>query len=105
MSDVLDDRLAALAALDSAPALDGLEDRVWAAVQARRAAAGMGGAGLRVALTNHGLITAAEGLAHALAMGLAFGALHPSRPAHLSELGLLSEDGLLAPSIRLGGGA
>jgi hypothetical protein len=94
VSDVLDDRLAALAALDSAPALDGLEDRVWAAVQARRAAAGMGGAGLRVALT----------LA-ALAMGLAFGALHPSRPAHLSELGLLSEDGLLAPSIRLGGGA
>ena len=41
----------------------------------------------------------------ALALGLALGALHPSRPAHLSELGVLSEDGLLAPSVRLGGGA
>ena len=40
-----------------------------------------------------------------LALGLALGALHPSRPAHLSELGVLSEDGLLAPSVRLGGGA
>jgi hypothetical protein len=94
MTDRLDDRLAALAAVDAAPALDGLEARVWAEVKARKTAAGLGSAGLRVTLT----------LA-ALALGLALGALHPSRPAHLSELGLLSEDGLLAPSVRLGGGA
>jgi hypothetical protein len=94
MADRLDDRLAALAAIDAAPALDGLEDRVWAAVQARKAAAGLRSPGLRATLT-----------IAALAMGLAFGALHQSRPAHLSELGVLSEDGMLAPSIRLGGGA
>ena len=94
MTNPLDERLAALAAVDSAPALDGLEDRVWAKVRTRQAAAGLGSAGLRVTLT----------LA-ALALGLALGALHPSRPAHLSELGVLSEDGLLAPSVRLGGGA
>jgi hypothetical protein len=95
MPSVLDDRLAALAAADTTPALDGLEDQVWAQVQARRAAAGPGSAGVRVALT----VTA-------LALGLAFGALHqPPKPTHLSEMGVLSEDGLLAPSIRLGGGA
>jgi len=94
----LDDRLAALAvASDSAVALDGLEDRVWTKVQARKAAAAAGSTGVRVAVT---------GLA--LASGLAFGALHrAAAPAqtHLAELGLLSEDGLLAPSVRLGGGA
>jgi hypothetical protein len=41
----------------------------------------------------------------ALAAGLAFGAFNAARPSHLSEMGVLSEDGLLAPSIRLGGGA
>lgn len=94
MANPLDDRLAALAATGGVPALDGLEDQVWAQVQARKAAAGMGSAGLRVTLT-----------IAALALGLAFGALHPSKPTHLSEMGVLSEDGLLAPSIRLGGGA
>lgn len=95
MPNLLDDRLAALAAAPFTPALDGLEDSVWAEVQARKAAAGVGSAGVRVVLT-----------AAALALGLAFGALHQTAPAvHLSELGVLSEDGLLAPSIRLGGGA
>jgi hypothetical protein len=93
----LDDRLANLAAVDPAFALDGLEDRVWAKVQARKTAAAAGGTGVRMALT---------GLA--LAAGLAFGALHKASPpaqTHLAELGVLSEDGLLAPSVRLGGGA
>ena len=99
----LDDRLAALAAStiaagDSAVALDGLEDQVWTRVQARKAAAGAGSTSVRVALT-----------ATALAIGLAFGALHHQAPgpaqSHLAELGVLSEDGLLAPSVRLGGGA
>jgi hypothetical protein len=94
MSYSLDDRLNALAKADMAPALDGLEDSVWTAVQARRAAAGAGSAGVRVALT-----------IAALAMGLAFGTMNASKPTHLSEMGVLSEDGLLAPSIRLGGGA
>ena len=97
MTSRLDDRLAALAAIHSEPALAGLEDQVWGKVQARKAAAGAGSAGVRVALT----ITA-------LAIGLAFGALHqPPRQAraHVAELGVLSEDGLLAPSVRLGGGA
>jgi hypothetical protein len=93
MSTPLDDRLNALAGDDAGGDLDGLEDRVWTAVQARRSAAGAGSPGVRVALT----------LA-ALALGLAFGAMNTSRPAHLSEMGLLSEDGLLAPSVRLGGG-
>lgn len=91
----LDDRLAALAAVQPEPALAGLEDQVWSKVQARKAAAGAGSTGVRVALT-----------ALALAGGLAFGVMHqPQRPAHLAELGVLSEDGLLAPSVRLGGGA
>lgn len=94
----LDDRLADLAAADwSANALDGLEDKVWPKVQARKAAAASGGMGVRVAVT---------GLA--LAAGLAFGVLHKAAaPAqvHVAELGVLSEDGLLAPSVRLGGGA
>jgi hypothetical protein len=96
MPSQLDERLAALAAADPAPALAGLEDTVWTAVQARKAAAGAGSTGVRVAVT-----------ALALALGLAFGALHqqPSRQAHVAELGVLSEDGLLAPSVRLGGGA
>jgi hypothetical protein len=93
---LIDDRLAALAGLDHAPALDGLEDAVWTQVQARRAAAGPGSIGVRAALT-----------VAALGLGLAFGALHgqPKPAPHLSEMGVLSEDGLLAPSIRLGGGA
>jgi hypothetical protein len=96
MRNRLDDRLAALAGLDQTPALDGLEDAVWAKVQARRAAAGPGSLGVRLALT-----------AMALGLGLAFGALHgqPKPASHLSEMGVLSEDGLMAPSIRLGGGA
>jgi hypothetical protein len=95
----LDDRLADLAAADwsGAVALDGLEDQVWAKVQARKAASAAGGTGVRVAVT-----------ALALAAGLAFGVLHktaaPSQ-VHVAELGVLSEDGLLAPSVRLGGGA
>jgi len=98
MPSQLDERLAALAATDSAPALMGLEDQVWTRVQARKAAAGAGSAGVRVAVT-----------ALALAAGLAFGVLHqpPRAPqqARIAELGVLSEDGLLAPSARLGGGA
>jgi hypothetical protein len=104
MTSQLDERLASLAAIDSGlsgaePALAGLEDGVWSRVQARKAAAGAGSAGVRVVLT-----------AAALAIGLAFGALHQQAPrpvqqAHLAELGVLSEDGQLAPSVRLGGGA
>ena len=95
MPSSLDDHLAALAAANLAPALDGLEDSVWTKVQARKAVAGAGSVGVRAALT----VTA-------LAVGLAFGAMHPTpKPTHLSEMGLLSEDGLLAPSVRLGGGA
>lgn len=92
----LDDRLAALAASDSLVSLDGLEDQVWARVQARKAAAAAGSTGIRLGLT-----------AMALATGLIFGALHKTAPVqvHVAELGLLSEDGLLAPSVRLGGGA
>ena len=92
----LDDRLAALAAANPVISLDGLEDQVWTKVQARKAASAAGST-VRVAVT---------GLA--LAGGLAFGALHKSAaPAqvHVAELGVLSEDGLLAPSVRLGGGA
>ena len=99
MPSQLDARLAALAAQDAAPALSGLEDSVWTKVQARQAAAAAGSTGVRVALT-----------ALALAIGLAFGALHqPPRAApgqaQMAELGLLSGDGALAPSVRLGGGA
>lgn len=103
MPSQLDARLAALAALDSEPAAEsirmaGLEDGVWNRVQARKAASAAGSAGVRVVVT----VTA-------LAIGLAFGALHqhahtPTQ-AHVAELGVLSEDGLLAPSVRLGGGA
>jgi hypothetical protein len=103
MPSQIDERLASLAAIDADAALEsirmaGLEDSVWSRVQAKKAAAGAGSAGVRVALT-----------AAALAIGLAFGALHqpahqPAR-AHVAELGVLSEDGLLAPSVRLGGGA
>ena len=93
MSYSLDDKLNALAGVQLDPALDGLEDKVWSAVQQRRAAAGAG-ARVQVAMT-----------IAALAMGLAFGAMNGSKPVHLSEMGVLSEDGLLAPSIRLGGGA
>jgi hypothetical protein len=89
----LDDRLNALAGADMAPALDGLESSVWSAVQAQRTQA-RAGAGVRVAMT-----------IAALALGLAFGAMNAAKPTHLSEMGVLSEDGLLAPSIRLGGGA
>lgn len=92
----LDERLAALAAADSVVSLDGLEDQVWTKVQARKAAAAAGST-VRVAVT-----------ALALAGGLAFGVMHkaaaPSQ-VHVAELGVLSEDGLLAPSVRLGGGA
>jgi len=95
MPDTLDDRLNALAGADMSVSLDGLEDSVWSAVQSRRAAAAGGSVGVRVALT-----------IAALGVGLAFGALNtPAKPVHLSEMGVLSEDGLLAPSIRLGGGA
>jgi hypothetical protein len=84
--------------MDTESPLAGLEDGVWARVQAGKAAAAAGSTGVRVALT-----------AAALAIGLAFGALHQQaqRPAqaHLAELGVLSEDGQLAPSVRLGGGA
>lgn len=93
----LDDRLAALADAEPVIALDGLEDAVWTKVQARKAAAAAGSTSVRVTLT---------GLA--LAGGLAFGVLHKNAtPAqvHVAELGVLSEDGLLAPSVRLGGGA
>jgi hypothetical protein len=99
MPSPLDKRLAALAAVDSSPALAGLEDRVWTQVQARKAASAAGSTGVRVALT-----------ALALAIGVAFGLLHQthvkaSGQAQVAELGLLSEDGALAPSVRLGGGA
>jgi hypothetical protein len=98
MPSQLDNRLAALASMDSEPALAGLEDRVWSKVQARKAAGAAGAGGVRVGLT-----------AAALAIGVAFGVLHQQaqRPAqsHVAELGVLSEDGLLAPSVRLGGGA
>lgn len=98
MPSPLDERLAALAGMDLEPSLAGMEDRVWTRVQARKAAAAAGSAGVRVALT-----------ALALAVGLAFGVHHqPSRAPQqpqVAELGLLSEDGLLAPSVRLGGGA
>jgi hypothetical protein len=99
MPSQLDERLASLAAIEAEPALAGLEDSVWTQVQARKAAAAAGSVGVRMALT-----------AGALAIGLAFGALHqqaqrPAQQAHVAELGVLSEDGLLAPSVRLGGGA
>ncbi len=90
----IDDDLEALAGMETCPALDGLEDQVWVRVQARKAAAGSGSIGVRATLT-----------VAALAIGVAVGALHaPAQPAqHLSEMGVLSDDGLLAPSIRLGG--
>lgn len=98
MPSRLDDRLNALAASNADIALDGLEDMVWTKVQARKSANAAGGIGVRTALT-----------VAALAAGLAFGALQPhaskAQQVHLSELGVLSEDGLLAPSVRLGGGA
>ena len=97
MPDLLDNRLSALAQIDTQASLDGLEDVVWTKVQARKAASAAGST-VRVAVT---------GLA--LAGGLAFGVMHrAAAPAqqqvHVAELGVLSEDGLLAPSVRLGGG-
>ncbi len=97
MPSSLDDRLAALAGVDAAPALDGLEDVVWAKVKARKDAAASGSVGVRAALT-----------IAALGAGIAFGALQHAPAAAkpvLTEMGVLSEDGLLAPSVRLGGGA
>jgi hypothetical protein len=94
MPDTLDERLEALAAARLSAPLDGLEDRVGRAVQIRRASAQTPAFQIRVAVT-----------VAALAAGLAFGAFNAARPSHLSEMGVLSEDGLLAPSIRLGGGA
>ena len=89
----IEDDLDGLAQRAFAPPLDGLEDQVWARIQAKKAAAGTGSIAVRATLT----------LA-ALTVGLVFGALHPSaRPTHLSEMGVLSEDGAFAPSVRLGG--
>jgi len=94
----LDNRLSALAAATKDVSLDGLEDVVWTKVQARKTASAAGGIGVRAALT-----------IGALAAGLAFGVMHPQKKLdfqpHVAELGVLSEDGLLAPSVRLGGGA
>jgi hypothetical protein len=92
MSDALDRNLAALAETPGQPGLDGFEDGVWARLQARRADSAA--AGLRVAVT-----------VAALAMGLAFGALHRPSLAPSAEMAVVSEDGLLAPSAKLGGGA
>jgi hypothetical protein len=94
MPNTLDDQLKALAIAEVSAPLEGLEDSVWNTIQRRRAAAVANSMGVRVALT-----------VAALAAGLAFGALNTAKPTHLSEMGVLSEDGLLAPSIRLGGGA
>jgi hypothetical protein len=99
MPSQLDERLAALAAIDAEPSLAGLEDSVWTQVQARKAAGAAGSSGVRVAVT-----------ALALAVGVTFGVLHQSHrqassQVQVAELGVLSEDGLLAPSVRLGGGA
>lgn len=94
MPDTLDEQLDALAGARLSPPLDGLEESVWRVLQIRRAGSGAPAFKTRIALT-----------VAALAAGLAFGALSAARPTHLSEMGLLSEDGLLAPSIRLGGGA
>ena len=94
MDTPLDAGLSALAGAEVAADLGGLEDAVWIAVQARRSADRANAKGVRIALT-----------IAALALGLAVGALTRAKPTHLSEMGLLSEDGLLAPSIRLGGGA
>ena len=82
------------------PILDGLEEAVWVRILARRQAASAASSGVRFALT-----------IAALAVGVAAGGLRPAerpapdRPAHLSELTVLSEDGLLVPSMILGGGA
>jgi hypothetical protein len=92
MSDALDRSLAALAAAPAPAGLDGMEDGVWSKLQARRAAAAA--VGLRAAVT-----------VAALAMGLAFGALRHPMPSPTPEMAVVSEDGLLAPSARLGGGA
>ncbi len=94
MPDPLDERLDALASVRLYAPLDGLEDRVGRALQIRQAGAQTPGLQIRIAVT-----------VAALAAGLAFGAFNAARPSHLSEMGVLSEDGLLAPSIRLGGGA
>jgi hypothetical protein len=99
MPSQLDERLAALAGMDPASSLAGLEETVWTRVQAKKAAAAAGSTGVRVALT-----------ALALAIGVTFGVLHQSHvhassQAQVAELGLLSEDGALEPSVRLGGGA
>jgi hypothetical protein len=92
MSRSIDDDLQALAQRDFDHELEGLEDRIWARVGAQRDAARASSIGVRAALT----------LA-ALTLGLVFGVMHPPRPTHLSEMGVLSEDGAFAPSIRLGG--
>jgi hypothetical protein len=93
MSDALDRSLAALAEAPVHPDLEGLEAGVWTRVQARRAESAA--AGLRVAVT-----------VAALALGVAFGALHrPQTPSANAEMAVVSDDGLLAPSARLGDGA
>jgi len=92
------DRL--LDGLKSAPAevtgLDGLEGAVFERIAVRRRSAGSG-FGVQVG-------AALAALAIGVAVGEARMARAPAGPG-ASEMALLSEDGALAPSVRLGGGA
>ncbi len=96
MANDIDSLLDGLRAAPSDVALDGLEGDVFERIAERRRSAGSGlGVQVGAALA-------------ALAIGVAVGEM---RVAHApvgpgaSEMALLSEDGALAPSVRLGGGA
>jgi hypothetical protein len=97
MTNDLDSMLDGLrAGSTDAAGLDGLESAVFAKIAERRRAAGSGfGVQIGAALA-------------ALAIGVAVGesrASHTPTGPGASETALLSEDGALAPSVRLGGGA
>lgn len=91
----LDDLLGALKANSADAALDGLEAGVWRRVEDRRRAQADGG-GLRMQL--------AVAVA-ALALGAVVGGATADRRPARSEMVVLSEDAVLAPSVAVEGGA
>jgi hypothetical protein len=96
MAKELDDLLGALRAAPMDASLEGLESGVWARVEERRRAQSMAGGGLRMQL--------AVAVA-ALAMGAVVGGVAAERRPARSEMVVLSEDAVLAPSVAIEGGA
>ena len=95
MAKDLDELLGALKAQPFDASLDSLETGVWSRVEAHRRAQTEGG-GLKVQL--------AVAVA-ALVMGAVVGGTMVERPVERSEMVVLSEDAVLAPSVAVEGGA